>query len=114
ETLVFLDSRELAFFEECNKNKKIKAVSLEPFIKEAEKVLGDAKLSHKIALHLITKYIPSKTLFVPAYFPLDMADFLRLKGVQLTVENPFRPQRAIKSKKEVMAIQKAIESTYPV
>ena len=110
---VFLDYRELGVFESQKENNKIEANALEPVIQEAEKENKDnTEFEKKVALYLITKYkIINKEIGVPNSFPLDLADYLRAKGVKLKVLNPFIPERLKKQKEEVGKIKNNLTST---
>ena len=44
-------------------------------------------------------------------FPLDVADYLRSKGVILNIKTPFMPERAVKSAKEIQNITNALKTT---
>lgn len=99
---VFLDHRELEVFKEKNKNPKIEAVLLNPLLSEASKNKTKTTQANKLALLLLKKYkLIGKKIFVPNSFPLDMADFLRAKGVKLIPQNPFFLERENKTTEEV-------------
>jgi Xaa-Pro aminopeptidase len=111
ETFVFIDSREFEMFKEKNTNRKLKPVLLDPLLQEVQTIPGKTNRENKLAELIIKKFAKVKEFEVPNYFPLDMADYLRRKGIILTVANPFRPERLIKTKEEVRAIKDAIQKT---
>lgn len=111
--LVFLDHREFGVFEEQNKNPRVECVLLNPLFTDAQNISGDGSLACKLALSILQRYdLVNATIEVPAYFPLDMADYLRGKGVQIKIRSPFFPARAIKSAQEVVAIRESLHRTH--
>lgn len=101
KSYIFLDHREFGLFQDKNRNKKIEAVLLK------------GKRKNDFALSLIRKYSPnSSEIIVPAYFPLDLADFLRKEGITLKIEKPYYLGRAIKQEWEINAIEKSIKKTH--
>src|SRR3989344_912768 len=112
QAFVFLDHRELGVFEEKNKNSKIKAVLLNPYLAKVEVAGGEGSVPCRLALLLAREYKLDKlTIEVPTSLPLDMADFLRANGVKLVVKNPFFPEREIKSTTEVAMIEDSLKRT---
>src|SRR5258708_4392693 len=78
---IFLDKREFEAFKEHDVNRRFQIVPLEPFGVEP---------IFRLALIIIQEYVPHGVeIEVPAHFPLDMADFLRSRGIILKVTNPF-------------------------
>jgi len=107
--LIFLDRRELAAFRRENKNNKIKALPLEPLIEKSKKIKDKTGSENKVIFQIFKDYkLFKKKVIVPRYFPLDIADFLRSKGVKLKVETCFYPERSVKSQKEKEIIGKNI------
>src|SRR3989344_814515 len=101
EKYIFLDHREFGFFQEKNKNPNIEAVL----------VTGGGR--NDFALALIQKYSPnSNEIAVPVYFPLDLADHLRKKGIVLKIRKPYYPWRAIKGGEEIEMIEKSLKKTH--
>src|SRR3989344_1688822 len=101
EKYIFLDHREFGFFQERNKNPNIEAV------------LAKGGGRDDFALSLIQKYSPnSKEIEVPAYFPLDLADYLRGKGIALKIARPYYSERAIKRDAEIEMIEASIKKTH--
>ncbi len=112
---VFLDYREIDFFKEKNKNPNIEAILLNPILEEAAKAGDTTKTSHKLVLFLIEKYVKeTAVLEVPSDFPLDMADFLRTKGINVLPKNPFYPERAIKTEEEISLMKETAQRTLNV
>jgi len=112
KALVFLDSREIGFFEEKNEQNNLKAIPLEPFYSHIRKQQKKRiESSHLIAAHILKTYVGNGTIEVPAYFPLDMADFLRRNEFRLKVLKPFVPQRSVKTKTEATAVRLALKKT---
>ena len=110
---VFLDHREYGVFQEHNKNKHIQLVLLNPLLEEAAKRSESGNTVNKLALLLIERYgLAKETIEVPATFPLDIADFLRAQGIQLTPTRTLFPQRLIKTKEEAEAIREALKRTH--
>lgn len=98
---IFLDHREFGFFQEKNKNPNVEAVL----------VRGGGR--NDFALSLIQKYSPSSNkIEVPTYFPLDLADYLREKGIALKIERPYYPERAVKNDKEIKMIEESVKKTH--
>jgi Xaa-Pro aminopeptidase len=113
EKIVFLDHREYKVFEEKKEDKSIKAVLLNPLMDEFGKNKISENAVFNLVYHLFKKYdLVKKEIFVPALFPLDLADFLRSKGIKLTVLNPFFNERETKSEVEINFIEKSLENTY--
>lgn len=99
---IFLDHRELGVFQDKNKNVEIEAVLLDPLLADAMKDKNKTSLSNKLALLILKKYkLGGGKILVPTSFPLDMADFLRAKGVKISPQSSFFPERIIKTKVEV-------------
>ncbi len=106
---IFLDHRELGVFKEKNKNVEIEAVLLDPLLSDAMKDKNKTTLSNKLALLLLKKYkLVGKKILVPTSFPLDMADFLRTKGVKIFPQSSFFPERTRKTKVEVEYVRENI------
>src|SRR3989338_638457 len=99
---VFLDHREYGIFKEKNTNPNIEVV----LIDAKSRVLSP----NELALSLFRKYnLLGSPVDVPKNFPLDMADFLRANGVELNVQNPFRPERLKKTPAEVEMIRESLK-----
>lgn len=113
EKYVFLDHREFKVFQEKNKNKKIKLFLLNDFLKEIEEDKSKIPTSHKLAKILLNKFSKkNETIEVPISFPLDLADFLRLKGFKLKPVRNIFPERLSKSALEIQEIKKSIKLNY--
>jgi len=98
---VFLDHRELGFFQEKNKNPNLQAVLLKP-----------SGSFEDFAWQLLEQYgLGQGELEVPFNFPLQLADFLRSKGIELSVQESLYPERAIKTTEEVQAIRQSVQKT---
>ena len=111
---VFLDSREFEVFKEKNKDKSIEPVLLDLLQKEIAEFDKKVPLEHQTALLLLEKYnVVNETIYVPTSFPLDMADYLRSKGVILKPEKPFFSQRCRKNSEEIDHIKASIKKTLP-
>src|SRR3989344_4429510 len=95
----FVDQREFGIFEEQNKDKTLTPILI-------DNVLDAKNLALKIC-----KEHNLRELEVPTHFPLDIADFLRSKEIELIVKNPFYPERAIKNADEISKIKDAIDRT---
>lgn len=109
---VFLDHREFGLFREENKNTNIELVLLNPLLEEADKIEDETRLPNKLALYIFQIYgIVKEPIEVPASFPLDMADFLRSKGITLIPQIPFWPERSKKTEEEVEAIRESLRRT---
>ncbi len=97
---IFLDHREFGFFQEKNKDPEI------------EPILASGGRRNDFAISLIKKYSPnSNEIEVPVYFPLDLADYLREKGIVLKIRKPYYQGRAIKNDAEVTMIEESIKNT---
>lgn len=112
EKLVFLDSREIGVFEKHNTDKNIKAILLDPILGEAKKKLEETSNVNKLAWHLFEVY-KMTSVDVPSSFPLDMADFLRAKGIEIKIVNPFYPERERKNEKEAGCVRMNLKNLYP-
>ncbi len=108
---VFLDMREIGAFLEKNKDDLLEAVPLEPILEEVDDINIKASPSEKLAFYIFKNYTDGKEVEVPISFPLNIADFLRKKGVNIVPVDPFYPQRAVKSEEEKEFIKKNIEKT---
>jgi Xaa-Pro aminopeptidase len=109
---VFLDGREIGAFEEKNKNANLKGILSDTIFAEARKNEAQTSLENKVALYLIKKNCSENEIIeVPNYLPLDMADFLRSEGINLSIVSPFFPQRAIKTSEEISIIEDNIQKT---
>jgi len=109
----FVDHREFGFLEEKNKNPNLEIVLLDSLLKEAEQMKETTNPTNKLALRLLQKYElhNAASVDIPWNFPVSMADFLRLKGVKLTLLNSFYPERTQKNPVEVDAIRGSISKT---
>lgn len=98
---VFLDQREWGFFKEKNKRTELELVLLDPLLQQAAKDKNKTALVNRLALLLLKQYgLFREKIIVPTSFPLDMADFLRKKGIKLVPQNPLFPERLQKTKVE--------------
>lgn len=105
---VFLNVLELGAFREQAGN--IEAVPLEPFVAEARRDGGAA--AGAVALAILRRYrLAEQPIEVAASFPLDVADYLRARGVTLVVKKPFVPERARKSPSEAESIRESLRRT---
>jgi len=110
---VFLDHREYGVFQEHNNNKDIELVLLNPLIEEAAKRTENTTTVNKLALLLFERYgLMKEKIEVPATFPLDIADFLRSRGVILVPTRALYPERLKKTKEEAGAIREALRRTH--
>jgi Xaa-Pro aminopeptidase len=110
QKFIFLDKRELGVFQDCNVNQNFKAVPVEPFIKKAEQLKSNVSLDCRLAFIIVQKYIShTAEIEVPAHFPLDIADFLRSRGIVLKVSTPFFLMRSIKEDLEILAIEQSLK-----
>ena len=95
---------EIDAFEERREG-AVSAVALESVIAKARMIPGDAPLLHKLALRIVREYgRVGQDIVVSRHLPLDIADYLRLQGERLVIQEPFLPQRANKSAVQVDAI----------
>lgn len=109
---IFLDHREFGVFKESSKNSNIELVLLDPILEKAKGLKEGNNDTEKLALYLFRKYkLFKKPVDVPVSFRLDLADFLRKRGVRLQVKNPFYPQRLIKSEQEIEFLKNGLEKT---
>lgn len=112
---VFLDYREIDFFKEKNKNPDIEAVLLNPLLEKAAKISHKITTNNKLVLSLIEKFVKEiSAIGVPSDFPLDMADFLRTKGIAVSPKNPLYPERAIKTEEEISLMRETAKRTLNV
>ena len=90
----------------------VKSVLLNPLSDEARKLNFKTSDRNKLVYYLLKKYKLLKSeIEVPIHFPLDIADFLRKKGVKLTPTYPFFPQRAKKTKREIGYVKESLLHT---
>ncbi len=109
---VFLDHREYGVFAEHNTNPAIELVLVNSLMEEATKIEGQGSGASKLAYLLLQKYgLLNERIEVSNNLPLETADFLRAKGVNLVVKNPFFPERLRKAPHEVDAIRDALVRT---
>lgn len=97
---VFLDHREYDAFREANNNEKIEVVLLNSLIEEVIDISEKDPIKSSAYLILKKYNVFEKIIAVPYNIPLDLADFLRSKGVKLEIEKPFFPKREIKTNEE--------------
>ncbi|MBI4087730.1 MAG: aminopeptidase P family protein [Candidatus Liptonbacteria bacterium] len=113
--VIFLDKREIGIFQEHDTGKKFEVIPLEPLVEKARQQTGAEGLVCRLALVIINEFAPRRgEAEVPAYFPLDMADFLRSRGIFLKVVHPFFPERAVKNHFEIRAIETSLKKTAAV
>lgn len=111
--IVFLDHREFGVFREHNENPAIELALVNPLMDAAREIPGDGPATGKLALHILRTYgVADHPIAVPTTFPLDVADFLRAQGVQLTPTRPFVPARLRKSREEIVAIRGSLRRTH--
>ncbi|MDP3794371.1 MAG: M24 family metallopeptidase [bacterium] len=109
---IFLDRREYGVFQEKSAEAGPRAMLLEPLIDEARRIYGAIPLPHALALHILSCYgVAGERIAVPTNFPLDIADFLRAKGVTLEVCSSIYPERLVKTSEEVAFIREALRRT---
>lgn len=109
---VFLDHREYGVFAEHNHNPNIELVLLNPLLEEAAMMPDNTSVVNKLAFLLLQKYnLLAEKIEVPTAFPLDMADFLRSKGIRLTPVSSLYPKRLCKTKEEAENIREALRRT---
>lgn len=138
---VFLDHREYGVFQEYQNKLDAQAlgrddkaacgndtslVLVNPLMESASRLrsssfgAADARSDGKktgsatswLAYVILEKYgLLNEPIEVSNNLPLEMADFLRAQGVQLTVKNPFFPERLIKTSQEIQAIRDALVRT---
>ena len=109
KSYVFLDHRDLGVFQEQNKNPDLEGVLLNPLLEEVRSGEVDVSPVNLLALLLLERYgVKGERLEVPFRFPLPVADFLREKGVELLVKDPFFPERARKTPEEIAAIRSVV------
>ncbi|HEY4513912.1 MAG TPA: M24 family metallopeptidase, partial [Candidatus Paceibacterota bacterium] len=108
---IFLNALEIDAFIDRNKNPAIEALPLDPFQQKAKTSEKGNELG-KLALAILeSSGLSSKPLGVSRKFPLDVADYLRSRGVVLSVKTPFMPERAVKSSQEIGCIREALTIT---
>ncbi len=109
---VFLDQRECGVFKEHNTNPNIELVNVNPLFQEAKECADQTSTWNRLAYRVLEKYgLKNFAIEVPTSFPLDMADYLRLKGIVLGTSQHFFPERLIKNATEVAAIREALLRT---
>lgn len=132
---VFLDHREYGLFKEHQEGTSFRAgarnpnglgsdgiprqardditlVLVNPLMEEATKIEGQGSGASKLAYLILQKYgLLNEPIEVSNNLPLEMADFLREKGVALIVKNPFFPERLKKASHEIGAIRDALVRT---
>lgn len=103
---VFLDYRELENFSQESQNPEIEAIPDDPLLEKAAALVRDEPLLFKQAWLILEQLgIQDQIIEVPRLFPLDLADYLRKKGVTLAVKQPFFSQRSKKSASEIQLIK---------
>lgn len=76
------------------------------------KKAGKEKVFEMDVLESLFRQRKIRSLQVPSYFPLRQADALRKRGFRLeSIDDPFFPERAIKTREEKKAITEAIRAT---
>lgn len=117
---VFLDHREYGVFAEHNTNSAIELVLVNPLMDSAfakasarsSSPQKNASTTSWLAFVILEKYgVLNEPIEVSNNLPLEMADFLREKGVNLVVKNPFFPERLRKAPHEIDAIRDALVRT---
>jgi len=109
---VFLDQREYGVFREHNTNPDIELVSVNPLYQEAKECTDQTSIANRLAYRVLEKYgLKDCIIEVPTSFPLDMADYLRSKGIVLIHSQHFFPERLIKNTDEIAAIREALLRT---
>ena len=109
---IFLDYREFAAFQEKKQKSKIEVMLSNDLAKKTKKIKDKTSESNKLALVILTEFnLLDKEIKVPANFSIDMADFLRSKGITLKIESPFFPKREKKNKTEIKLIKESINAT---
>ncbi|MFA5993552.1 MAG: Xaa-Pro peptidase family protein [Parcubacteria group bacterium] len=104
---VFLDQREIGVFQSHNNNPDIEAVLLDPILDQAKTYEEKTNNANKLVWHLCKIY-NLNSIEVPNNFPLDMADFLRSKKIEIKVQNPFYLDRTRKNKKEIEYVRQNV------
>lgn len=109
---IFLDLREHGVFKEHNADPSIELILLESLFNEIKTIPEETSWSNKLALFLVQKYnFQGTPIDVSPSLPLDMADYLRSKGVSLNVKIPFSPERIKKTPEEVSYIRESLLRT---
>lgn len=119
---IFLDQRESGVFEEMARKLKldIKVESFEKILAEAQKQIlesGEDKkdLVGKIAMIIVNRYgMADSEIEVSNFLPLNIADYLRGKGVKLKPVSNIFPERTKKSVAEKEFIKSALRKTCEV
>jgi len=111
---VFLNVLEIDAFKEHNTNPNLEAVVLDDLIRKSRNLqLPNTSPLNKLALTLFQEYeLLHKQVTVSKHFPLDLADFLRSQGANLTVTDQFMPERRRKTSEEIAHIREAVRQTY--
>lgn len=131
---VFLDHREYGVFREHQENIKdripaaagMTAILVNPLMEEASRLRSSSfgaagarssiekggSILSWLAYLILKKYgLLNESIEVSNNLPLEMADCLREKGVNLVVKNPFFPERLKKASHEIDAIRDALVRT---
>jgi Xaa-Pro aminopeptidase len=86
-------------------------ISSSDCVKRLQKA-GKEKITEGDILDLLFRERKIKKLQVPSYFPLRQAEILKKRGYKVeSVDDPFYPERAIKTLSEKKAITQAIRAT---
>jgi len=94
------------------KRSNLKLIPLESLLEETKKIRHKTSDRNKLAYLIFKKYgLMERKVEVPIHFPLDMADFLRKKGVKLVPTFPFFPERARKTKEEIGYVKESLAHT---
>lgn len=108
---VLLNVLEINAFKEKQKG-DIEAVPIEPLISEARALSKDGTTSEKFAFLVFKKYaLLGRPVQVSKHFPLDIADYLRAQGAQLTVTDLFLSERLKKTTREIEYIKESVRIT---
>lgn len=111
ERTIFLNALEIGAFKEKNRG-GLEVKPLEPLQNKARAIPGDGNGLQKLAYAIFEECGLLKTpIEVSRRFPLDVADYLRSRGVGLNVAAPFMPERAKKSSQEIAHIRTALGVT---
>lgn len=103
---VFLDEREYGIFKD-GKNPDIEPVLLSSLFEKIKLITDEVSFREKLAYHIFQEYdLLDSEVNIPMNFPIDVLDYLRLRGARLKPVAILCPERRKKSKDEIKMIAK--------
>lgn len=108
---IFLDSREFGRIGRVE-NPELKEVRWDDLVKKAADLPDAGSLINKIAWIILSEYgLLDQEVEVPNDMPLDMADYLRSKGLDLKIIAEMYVERQVKSPAEIEHIAENLRAT---